>query len=97
MANRRKRSTEHDITDYDALLNAIKDIIINKRSKKSTAAEYKISRISLLRYVAKFIAEVSDILAVSDELKIVPMYIIAFTYAQIAIPIWININMISFH
>jgi len=80
------------------LLNAIKNIIINKRSKKSTAAEYKISRISLLRYVAKFIAEVPDILTVSDdELKIVPIYVIAFTYAQIVIPIWININMMSFH
>jgi len=67
MASRRKRPTEHDITEYDVLLNAIKNIIINKRSKKSTAAEYKISRISLLRYVAKFIAEVSDILTVSDD------------------------------
>jgi len=73
MASRRKRSTEHGITDCDALLNAIKDIIINKRSKKSTAATYKINRTSLLRYVAKFTAEVPDILTVSDDelLKVV--------------------------
>jgi len=58
IVSRRKRSTEHGITDYDALLNAIKDIIINKRSKKSTAAAYKISRINLLRYVAKFTTEI---------------------------------------
>ena len=83
MANRRKRSTEHGITDYDALFNAIKDIIINKRSKKSTAAAYKINRTSLLRYVAKFTAEVPDILAVSDDelLKVVSVYVIAFIHA----------------
>jgi len=83
MASRRKRSTEHGITDYDVLLNAIKDFIINKRSKKSTAAVYKISRTSLFRYVAKFTAEVPDILAVSDDelLKVVSVYVIAFTHA----------------
>jgi len=77
----RKRSTEHGITDYDALLNAIKDI--NKRSKKSTAAAYKISRTSLLRYVAKFTAEVPDILAAFDDKlsKVVLIYVIAFTHA----------------
>jgi len=73
MANHRKRSTKHG-TNYDALLNAIKDrIITNKRSKKSTIAAYKISRTSLFRCVAKFTAEVSDILTVSNDelLKVV--------------------------
>lgn len=73
MASRRPRKTDRGIMDYDALLNAIKAHIIEKKSKKSTANQFNISMRSFGRYLDKFKAEVPDITLVSDDdlLKVV--------------------------
>lgn len=66
MATRRKRKTSRGVSDYDELLDAIKDIKLYKKSVKSTATAHNIKRTSLLRYIAKFDAEVPEIENVDD-------------------------------
>ena len=66
MASRRKRKTSYGISDYEGLLNAIKEIKTEKKSIRSVADAYKIDRKSLGRYVMKFDAKVPDITTVPD-------------------------------
>lgn len=67
MAARRSRSTERGISNYEELLDAIKEIKVKKKSVQSTAKFYNIDRKSLGRYVKKFDLEVPDITQVDDE------------------------------
>lgn len=72
MSSKYKRKTTHGISDSDALLNAIKAIVIDKKSIQSTANAYNISRRSLGRYIKKFEAAAPDIAGVpEDDLMIV--------------------------
>lgn len=73
MASRKKRKTEHGVSDHDALLAALKDIRINNTSVKKSAATFNINRISLGRYLKKFNDQVPDLEKLNDEqlLKIV--------------------------
>jgi len=57
MAARRPRKTDRSIKDFQALLNAMKAIKIDKKSRKSTAQAYNINMRSLGRYVQKFDAK----------------------------------------
>ncbi|XP_031637668.1 uncharacterized protein LOC116350086 [Contarinia nasturtii] len=66
MANRRERKTDHGVSDFDALLNAIKAIKIEKKRIRPTARAYSISKTSLTRYVEKLDKEVADISKLSD-------------------------------
>lgn len=73
MASRRQRITDRGITDHNALLHAIKAVIIDKKSKKGTAKQFNISMRSFGRYLDKFKGLVPDINAVGDDecLKVV--------------------------
>ena len=53
VANRRQRKTAHGISDFDALVNAMKAIKIENKSIRSTGRDYNIDKSSLLRYVKK--------------------------------------------
>lgn len=64
--SRRPRKTEHGISDFEALMKAIKQVKVDKKSKQSTAREYNIPRSSLVRYIAKLDATIPDITQVSD-------------------------------
>ena len=61
-----QRKTEHDISDFDALLNAIKAIKIGKKSIRSTTRDYSIDKSNFLLYVKKLDKELPDITKVSD-------------------------------
>lgn len=67
MSSKYNRKTTHGISDFDALQNAIKAIVIDKKSIQSTAKAYNISRRSLGRYIKKFKAAVPDIAGVPDD------------------------------
>lgn len=66
MASRRPRKSDRGVTDYNALLRAIKDIKVENKSIRSTASAFKIDKSSLSRYVTKFDKIVSNINDVSD-------------------------------
>lgn len=59
-ASRRERKTEHGVSDFDALVKALKAIKIEKQSIRSTASDYGIDKSSLSRYVTKFDKELRD-------------------------------------
>lgn len=65
--SRRARKTDHGITDFDALLKAIKEVKVDKNPIKRTARTYNIPSSSFLRYIKKFDDEVPDITQVSDD------------------------------
>ena len=67
MAARRMRKTERGITDHDALLAAIRSIIINNVSASRAEKALNINVKSFNRYVSAFRAEVPDITALSDD------------------------------
>lgn len=67
MACRRQRKTEHGVTDFDALLEAIKSIKINGISIRKAAAANNIPQKSMCRYVKKFDERVDDINGYSDD------------------------------
>lgn len=67
MASRRARKTEHGVTDFDALLTAIKLIKIGNISIRKAAASNGIPDKSLTRYTKKFDQQVEDIKNHNDE------------------------------
>lgn len=67
MPNVYKRKTDRGIQDYDALVKAIKEIMIDKRSIRSVAAAYNIVPASLNRYVTKIRGSGCDVASMSDD------------------------------
>lgn len=65
--SRHVRRTDTGIKDIDALVAAVKEIKIDKRSVKSIAIKYKIPRSSLIRYMDKLCAQIQDISLVDDS------------------------------
>lgn len=66
-----KRTTDRanrkiGVTDFDALLKAIKEIKIDNKSLRATCKAYNIPRTSMSRYVGKLDAKFPDISAVND-------------------------------
>lgn len=105
MASRRPRKSDRGVTDYNALLSAIKDIKVEKKSIRSTASAFKIDKSSLSRYVTKFDKIVSNIEDVSDADLLEIVHSIAFysapkqvqaTHLLISSRV-INENNLSFH
>lgn len=64
---RYKRKTDRGVSDFDALLIAIKEIKLNKKSIRSTAMKYNIPKSSLARYIRKINAEIHDISLFDDD------------------------------
>lgn len=67
MSNHRKRKTEHGVTDFDALLSAIKAIKINNVPILRAALANNIPERSLNRYKKKFEEQVENIKDYGDE------------------------------
>lgn len=67
IACRRKRTTEQGISDFDALLNAIKCIKIGESSIRKAGLTNNIPDRSLSRYLKKFNEKVEDITGYTDE------------------------------
>lgn len=67
MSHTRPRKTDRGVSDYDALVRAIKDIFVEKKSIRATAVEYKIPRISLSRYLERLRKFDTDIATMSDD------------------------------
>lgn len=96
MTSNYNRKTTRGISDYDALLNAIKAIIVDKRSIQSTAKTYDIKRQSLSRYVKKFNAAVPDIAGVpDDDLMIVVRRIASYATNKMVCPIFMKSHCIT--
>lgn len=67
MVYNRKRKTDRGVTDYEALLNAIKAIKINKDSVTRAGEANYIPGRSMRRYSTKFDEKVANIADHSDE------------------------------
>ena len=64
-----KWTTERGITDYDALLDAIIEVVVNKKKIKTAARLYNIPHTSFDRYIKKFEQKFPDISEmIHDEL-----------------------------
>ncbi|KAL1516835.1 hypothetical protein ABEB36_000682 [Hypothenemus hampei] len=61
------RKTDHGITNFNALVAAIKDVKLANKSIRSTAKSYNIPKSSLARYIQKASVEIEDISAVDDD------------------------------
>lgn len=67
MASRRARKTDRGIKDFENLLNAVKEVKIEKKKILRVAKAYGIPDNSLGRYIKKLDDIVPDISAVPDD------------------------------
>lgn len=94
MTSRKPRKTDRGLKDFEALLNAIRSIKIDKKSVISAATAYDIKRTSLTRYIAKFDEVVPDISVVPDDelLKIVQRISTPYADTSKALLVRLNFN-----
>lgn len=62
-----KRKTDHGVSDFDALMRAIKEIKVNNKPITTVARAYNIPKSSMFRYIQKLDAIVPDITELDDE------------------------------
>lgn len=89
--SRRQRKTNNGITDFGALLEAIKEVKVDKKPKKTIARAYNIPKSSFIRYIQKFDKEIPDITEVSDYVLLQTIRKIA-SYTKTAM-VWYTIDL----
>lgn len=94
MTSNYNRKTTRGISNYEALLSAIRAIIVDKL--QSTAKTYDIKRQSLSRYVKKFNTAVPDISGVpDDDLMIVVRRIASYATHKMVCSIFMTSHCIT--
>lgn len=62
-----KRKTDQGVSDFDALMRAIKEIKVNKKPITTVARAYNVPKSSMFRYIKKLDAIVPDIAELDDD------------------------------
>lgn len=62
-----ERKTNHGINDHEALLRAVKEIKIDKKSIRSVCSKYGVSKTSMLRYLNRLDEQFDDISVVDKS------------------------------